>query len=218
MQYNKNSSSSVIGGAIYSEGTTTITNTSFMNNANTLESTTKGFGGAIYLLNNGDATISNCTFENNTTYQRGGAIYIGGSTSNTVITVSGSTFKNNIATNSTGHGGAICVSSTDGTVSLTSLTCSNNYVDNATQTSEDIAYYGSISSVTKNIGNISCENIYIDKDNTLNVIENINNTIKLTISEYVTGSQIINFNNFTADFTLADTSYYIDDSGCVQSN
>lgn len=218
MQYNKNSSSSVIGGAIYSEGTTTITNTSFMNNANTLESTTEGFGGAIYLLNNGNATISNCTFENNTTYQRGGAIYIGGSTSNTVITVSGSTFKNNIATNSTGNGGAICVSSMYGTVSLTSLTCSNNCVDNATPTSEDIAYCGSISSVTKNIGNISCENIYIDKGNTLNVIENINNTIKLTISEYVTGSQIINFNNFAANFTLADTNYTINEQGYVESS
>ena len=218
MQYNKNSSSSVIGGAIYSEGTTTITNTSFMNNANTLESTTKGFGGAIYLLNNGDATISNCTFENNTTYQRGGAIYIGGSTSNTVITVSGSTFKNNIATNSTGNGGAICVSPMYGTVSLTSLTCSNNYVDNATLTSEDIAYRGTISSVTKNIGNISCENIYIDEDNTLNVIENINNTIKLTISGYVTGSQIINFNNFAANFTLSDTNYTISDDGKVVLN
>lgn len=220
MQYNKNSSSSVIGGAIYSEGTTTITNTSFMNNANTLESTTEGFGGAIYLLNNGNATISNCTFENNTTYQRGGAIYIGGSTSNTVITVSGSTFKNNIATNSTGNGGAICVSSMYGTVSLTSLTCSNNCVDNATPTSEDIAYRGSISSVTKNIGNISCENIYIDKGNTLNVIENINNIIKLTISEYVTGSQIINFNNFAnkANFTLSDTNYTISEQGYVESS
>lgn len=220
MQYNKNSSSSVIGGAIYSEGTTTITNTSFMNNANTLESTTNGCGGAIYLLNNGNATISNCTFENNTTYQRGGAIYIGGSTSNTVITVSGSTFKNNIATNSTGNGGAICVSSMYGTVSLTSLTCSNNCVDNATPTSEDIAYRGSISSVTKNIGNISCENIYIDKENTLNVIENISSIIKLTIDEYVTGSQIINFNNFAnkANFTLSDTNYTISDDGTVVQN
>ena len=221
MQYNKNGGSSVIGGAIYSTGTTTITNTSFMYNANTLESTTKGFGGAIYLLNDGNATISNCTFENNTTYQRGGAIYIGGSTnSNTVITVSGSTFKNNIATYSTGNGGAICVSSMYGTVSLTSLTCSDNYVNNANPTSEDIAYRGSISSVTKNIGNISCANIYIDKDNTLNVIENINNTIKLTISEYVTGSQIINFNNFAnkANFTLSDANYTISDEGTVVQN
>lgn len=215
MQYNK-SGGSVLGGAIYSEGTTTITNTSFMNNANTFENTSQGFGGAIYLSNDGNATISNCTFENNTTYQRGGAIYIGGSTSNTVITVSGSTFKNNIATNSTGKGGAICVSSLYGTVSLTSLTCSANYVDNATLTSEDIAYWCSLSSVTKNIGNISCENIYIDKGNTLNVIENINNTIKLTISEYVTDSQIINFNNFTANFTLADTNYTINEQGYVE--
>ena len=218
MQYNKNGGSSVIGGAIYSAGTTTITNTSFMNNANTLENTAKGFGGAIYLVNDGNATISNCTFENNTTYQRGGAIYIGGGTSSTVITVSGSTFKNNIATNSTGHGGAICVSNSGGTVTLTNLTLNNNYVVENTSL-EDIAYSGG-SSTTQNIGNIDCSNIYVANSYTLNVVEQINsyNIIKLTFEGYDSSTAPkITYNSYANDnnFTLADSNYSLKDGVVV---
>ena len=59
-------------------------------------SNTGYYGGAIYISSSGTndspAQISNCTFKSNSAYQRGGAIYIGGTT---CININDCTFNDN---------------------------------------------------------------------------------------------------------------------------
>ena len=217
MQYNKHASSSVNGGAIYSEGNTTIKNSTFNHNNYTYSNTTKGCGGAIYILNSNSVSIEGCTFNNNQAYQRGGAIYVGGSANNEVQ-ISNCTFSNNFVTNDTGRGGAICVSNSGGTVTFKNLTLNNNYVVQNSSV-EDIAYNGG-SSTTQNMGNIDCSNIYVSNGYTLNVVEQINsdNVIKLTFEGYdsSTAPKII-YNSYANDsnFFLADSAYSLNNGVVV---
>ena len=80
------SGNSVYGGALYlSSCTVNITGGIFTNNSTIPEGSntnTQFYGGAIYIIGSGTsdapAIISNCSFNSNTAYQRGGAIYTGG--------------------------------------------------------------------------------------------------------------------------------------------
>ena len=94
------------GGAIWNDGTLTVTNDTFTNN-------TSGDGGAIY--NDGTVTGTNDTFNNNTSYGNGGAIYNSGT-----LSATNDTFNNNTSDN---YGGAIYNS---GTLTETNDTFNNN--------------------------------------------------------------------------------------------
>jgi hypothetical protein len=101
------------GGAIYSDGTLTVTNSTFSGNSG-------GFGGAIF--NGGTLTLTNSTLSGNTA--TGGAIYndYGGT-----LTVTNCTFSGN----SGGPGGAIASDITrnyGGTLTVTNCTFSGNTV------------------------------------------------------------------------------------------
>ena len=103
------------GGAIYNEGTLTVSGSTFQMNFAALE------GGAIY--NGGTLTVSASTFSGNTSnYDPGGAIYNEGT-----LTVSASTFSGNrAATNGntgTNDGGAIF---NGGTLTVSTSTFSGN--------------------------------------------------------------------------------------------
>ena len=65
----------------------------FTNNL-TEDSSTDNRGGAIYAATTRDETIdiSGCTFDGNTAYNAGGAVYVG---SKNIINISDSTFLNN---------------------------------------------------------------------------------------------------------------------------
>ena len=132
------------GGALYFDScTVNITGGTFINNS-VLDSTAC-YGGAIYISNSGNtstpAKISNCTFNSNSAYQRGGAIYIGGST--TCIYINKCTFSGNSVTNSGVDGGAIYVANTSGGT-VTILDC--NFANNTANSSENTIYNGSSSS------------------------------------------------------------------------
>ena len=99
--------SSAGGGAIYSQGTLTITNSTFTNN-------TAGRG-SIY--NDGTATITNSTFSSNSATANGGGI-----SNNGTVTVTNSTFSGNTAT----YGGGIFNST--GTATVTNSTFSGNSI------------------------------------------------------------------------------------------
>jgi predicted outer membrane repeat protein len=91
------------GGAIWSWGTLTVNNVTFSSNQ---AATT---GGAISSV--GTLTVTTCTFLNNTAGTMGGAIYDEPEAAGNPLTVTGSTFRSNVANgaNPTGKGGAICV-------------------------------------------------------------------------------------------------------------
>lgn len=98
-----NHAANFTGGAIYSDGSATITNSTFSSN-------TAGYGGAIG--NGGVLNVTGCTFTNNisnsgsATGLGGGAIY---SFSNAIpanVTITGSTFTGNMKTG-VGRGGAV---------------------------------------------------------------------------------------------------------------
>lgn len=112
------SSGKVYGGALYlSYCAVEITGGEFSNNI--VSESTDSYGGAIYILTSSSdseaAVISNCTFESNTAYQRGGAIYSGG-TGN--VEIKNCNFENNNVSNDNAEGGAIYVGNTDGSVSV----------------------------------------------------------------------------------------------------
>lgn len=77
------------------------------------------YGGAICIMNSGTestpATISDCSFTNNSAYQRGGAIYTGGES---YIEINSCSFENNSITNSTGEGPDVSVGNTSGTTKI----------------------------------------------------------------------------------------------------
>ena len=120
------SSSKVYGGALYlSYCAVEITGGKFSNNI--VSESTESYGGAIYILTSSSdseaAVISNCTFESNTAYQRGGAIYSGG-TGN--VEIKNCNFENNNVSNDNAEGGAIYVGNTDGSVSVNGSTFKDN--------------------------------------------------------------------------------------------
>ena len=61
------------------------------------------------------ATISDCSFTNNSAYQRGGAIYTGGAS---YIEINSCSFENNSITNSTGEGPDVYAGNTSGETSI----------------------------------------------------------------------------------------------------
>lgn len=120
------SSGKVYGGALYlSYCAVEITGGEFSNNI--VSESTVSYGGAIYILTSSTdseaAVISNCTFESNTAYQRGGAIYSGG-TGN--VEIKNCNFENNNVSNDNAKGGAIYVGNTDGSVSVNGSTFKDN--------------------------------------------------------------------------------------------
>ncbi len=94
-------------GAIYSDGTITVTNCTFTSNT-------------VAINNNGALTVTNCTFTSNTANNGilGGSI----NNSNGPLNVIGSIFTDNSATN--GNGGAISVG--NGIMTITNSTFTNN--------------------------------------------------------------------------------------------
>ena len=138
------SSGKMFGGALYfSSCTVNITGGTFYNNSVT-STITECYGGAIYINDSGTAAspvqISNCTFNSNSAYQRGGAIYIGGST--TCIYINNCTFSGNSVTNSGADGGAIYVGNIGGD-SVTISEC--DFANNTANSSENTIYNGSSS-------------------------------------------------------------------------
>jgi filamentous hemagglutinin family protein len=109
------------GGAIYNNGTTTISNSNFINNVsanfgaaiynvagtlnvnNSTFSGNTGASGAIDNTDGGTSVISNSTFSSNIATNNGGAILV----FNGIVSISNSTFFNNSATNAGANGGAI---------------------------------------------------------------------------------------------------------------
>ena len=88
------------GGGVYKvHATNNIKYCTFKNNSTTAD------GGAI-LVYNSNATIEGCLFEGNKA-ANGGAIRIGGETTNLTATIKDCDFKNNEATNASNGGGAI---------------------------------------------------------------------------------------------------------------
>ena len=99
------------GGAIYNDGTLTVTDSTFTNN------TSGSDGGAI--ANNGTLTVTDCTIENNT------APFSGGIDNDGMLTVTGSTIKSNTANKSGGFGGGMD-NHDDGIATLTNTTVAMN--------------------------------------------------------------------------------------------
>ena len=106
------------GGAVLNNGTLTIVDGAFTNNA---ASGLAGSGGA--LLSNGQLTVTGTTFTGNTANRAGGAVELGGSSTSTF---SGVTMSDNSHVEpNPGNGGALHVSGA-GDVTLTGGTYSNN--------------------------------------------------------------------------------------------
>ena len=104
------------GGAIFNQGKTNVTNTTFTGNV------AKQEGGAIF-NNTGTTTVTGGSFSSNTAATNGGAIY-----NNAALKVSGTTFTGNSAT----EGGAI-YNAADATANLTNVIVgSSNAVSGAT--------------------------------------------------------------------------------------
>ena len=139
------SSGKMYGGALYFYSCTVvkITGGTFYNNSVT-STNTECCGGAIYIYDSVTAAspvqISNCTFNSNSAYQNGGAIYICGTT---CININNCTFNDNSVTNSTAYGGAIYVANTSGGP-VTILDC--KFANNTAYSSENTIYNGSSSS------------------------------------------------------------------------
>lgn len=114
-----------MGGGLYlaSCSTVNITGATFNNNFATNPGTNSSYiqfhGGAIYVIGSGTsdapAIISNCSFNSNTAYQRGGAIYTGGES---YINIDSSTFESNIVKYDTANGSAVYIGNTDGNINI----------------------------------------------------------------------------------------------------
>ena len=126
------SGNGVYGGALYlSSCTVNITGATFSNNiatnTGTTTTNTEFYGGAIHVTGSGTndapAIISNCSFNYNTAYQRGGAIYTGGVS---YININSSTFNSNTVTNDTANGSAVYIGNTDGNITIEGCTFNNN--------------------------------------------------------------------------------------------
>lgn len=120
------------GGALYLTSCTvnifygTFTSNS-ATNTGTTTTNTEFCGGAIYVIGSGTidapAIISNCSFNSNTAYQRGGAIYTGGAS---YININNSNFVNNTVTNGNAQGSAVYIGNTDGNIIIEDCGFSSN--------------------------------------------------------------------------------------------
>lgn len=120
------------GGALYLTSCTvnifygTFTSNS-ATNTGTTTTNTEFNGGAIYVIGSGTidapAIISNCSFNSNTAYQRGGAIYTGGAS---YININNSNFVNNTVTNGNAQGSAVYIGNTDGNIIIEDCGFSSN--------------------------------------------------------------------------------------------
>lgn len=124
------------GGALYLTSCTvnifygTFTSNS-ATNTGTTTTNTEFYGGAIYVIGSGTidapAIISNCSFNSNTAYQRGGAIYTGGAS---YININNSNFVNNTVTNGNAQGSAVYIGNNDGNIIIEDCVFSSNTVYN----------------------------------------------------------------------------------------
>ncbi|MBR3889493.1 hypothetical protein IKJ53_03170, partial [bacterium] len=89
--YAVNDEKSGCGGAIYADGVTTITSSTFKNNE-------ADFGGAIYIAQNAEVVVQDSSFTNNIANEAGGAIYVDENASLTINAVKKDvTFSGNMA-------------------------------------------------------------------------------------------------------------------------
>lgn len=105
------------GGALYINScVVSIENANFSGNS-VSATNTECYGGAIYIINSGNDTspamIYNCTFTNNTAYQRGAAIYTSGTS---YIEINNCTFTGNTLTNDESHD--VYIGNTGGTTKI----------------------------------------------------------------------------------------------------
>ena len=107
-----NSNTAQKGGAVYTgiiQGT--VTHCEFISNRATYgDGKTDGDGGAVYINNKGDAEFVSCRFEQNSAYNRGGALYL--DSTHTHLKISYCTFVDNSAENKKyegARGGGHCV-------------------------------------------------------------------------------------------------------------
>lgn len=106
-------------------GSLNISGSSFQNNETTISNA--GHGGAIFVITSSsdDVTISNSTFEGNTAYVSGGAIYIDGTDQ---ILIELSTFLDNAASSAASYnhfGGAIFINDSSDVEVSNSIFCGN---------------------------------------------------------------------------------------------
>lgn len=119
------------GGAIalYSCNLIQIKDGTFTNN-NVSATDTECYGGAIFISNAPTgATISNCSFNQNKAYQKGAAIYIGGTTAGTVA-ISSCDFSGNSITNTAGTVSDISVGNSSCVVTVDNTTISEVWNQN----------------------------------------------------------------------------------------
>ena len=115
-----NNTTTLAGGGVFFNNNAGATAT-FENCTFTGNSVTNNAGGGVILVSNGNLTITNCVFENNTSSDKGGAIVAGNSAN---VNISGSLFNGNSAT----KGGAIAVTGNGVDFVLNTSTFVNNSV------------------------------------------------------------------------------------------
>lgn len=217
----------IYGGALYVDNSAvSIRNANF--DGNSVSATnTECYGGAICIMNSGTestpATISDCSFTNNSAYQRGGAIYVTGSEANGSVTIQNCTFNDNSATSPTARGGAICFANTSGTIHVIGGTFGTNTVNSV---EEDIAHYGSSTATLVIGGSISVSDINLTT-NSLKIQNSLTNTssekIKITLNSYSRTDQVltaadgVNLSEEVGKFTLADSGYKINSDGTIST-
>lgn len=121
----------IYGGALYLESSVvSIQNARFEGNS-VSASNTECYGGAIYIINSGTESvptvISNCSFTNNSAYQRGGAIYTGGES---YIEINNCSFENNSITSSTGEESDVYVGNTSGSTKIDGTQVTGGWTSN----------------------------------------------------------------------------------------
>ncbi|WJW68799.1 hypothetical protein OZ401_004417 [Candidatus Chlorohelix allophototropha] len=211
------------GGAIYNNGTLTLTNSSLYSNNST-------FGGGAIYNNNGTLSITNSSLYSNTSSGIGGAIYSGGSSS--TLTITDSTLSNNSANNS---GGAI-VNDGGGEFWLTNSSLYNNSVGtsggaifnntSSTITITNSSLYGNSANNSGgaiiNYGNVSLINAtFVDNTGTGNgrTIYNSGGTFDIKNS-LLQGSNICNSSIIDGGYNLevAGTSCGFSNNNVVTTN
>ncbi|MBW4685996.1 MAG: type I secretion C-terminal target domain-containing protein [Komarekiella atlantica HA4396-MV6] len=123
------------GGALYlytyGKDKTIVENSTILNNKVTANYKGLAMGGGARL--NGNVTVRNVTFANNTSERQGGGLWLDGDTTskNAVINIENSTFSGNKATSEKGYGGAITINpSASATLNVVNSTLVNNYAAN----------------------------------------------------------------------------------------
>jgi len=113
-----NNTTTLAGGGVFFNNNAGASAT-FENCTFTGNSVTNNAGGGVILVSNGNLTITDCVFENNTSSDKGGAIVAGNSAN---VNISGSLFNGNSAT----RGGAIAVTGNGVDFVLNNSTFVNN--------------------------------------------------------------------------------------------